>query len=462
MRRKQCIQAVLVLFIMLLPAAAAAANGVIAIPRTGQTACYDLNGAVIECKLTGQDGDMLAGATWPSIRFIDNGDGTVTDNLTGLMWTQDANLGGSYRSWSEALEYIKTLTVGGYTDWRLPNIHELDSLTDSGAVDPALPHGHPFINVLQNFYWTSTSVAFDTLNAWVVDMSDGGIGSAYKPNIGQYIWPVRKAQPGKIELPRTGQDACYDTGNNVISCTGTGQDGDEQAGAAWPASRLQNNGDGTVTDLLTGLMWTQDANPAGTPMTWQEALDYASNVTVGGYADWRLPNRKELRSLVDYSRNYPPLSQGPPFVNAPDFMYWSSTSYAGIFVHNFAWTAGMAGFVYPDTKPNTYCVWPVRAGLVDNDTDNGTSLKVIPKKIHRLVSFINPIHVFILVGPKDHVFQRGFRVHWGSDAVKTLLRVKIGKRIIIALAFVNPFKLEAGDCGVNVGYCKGSIEIKRF
>ena len=66
-----------------------------------------------------------------------------------------------------------------------------------------------------------------------------------------------------IQLPQTGQTTCWDKNGNVIPCAGTGQDGDIQAGVAWPNPRFTDNGDGTVTDNLTGLMWTQNANPAG-------------------------------------------------------------------------------------------------------------------------------------------------------------------------------------------------------
>ena len=72
---------------------------------------------------------------------------------------------------------------------------------------------------------------------------------------------------GTIQLPQTGQTKCYDTNGNQIPCAGTGQDGEIQAGVAWPNPRFTDNGNGTVTDNLTGLMWTKDANPVGNSMT---------------------------------------------------------------------------------------------------------------------------------------------------------------------------------------------------
>ena len=80
-----------------------------------------------------------------------------------------------------------------------------------------------------------------------------------------YAWPVRAtcgSLVSVISLPKTGQTTCWDTIGNVIPCPGTGQDGEIQAGVAWPSPRFNDNGNGTVTDKLTGLMWTQNANPA--------------------------------------------------------------------------------------------------------------------------------------------------------------------------------------------------------
>lgn len=456
--------AALTLLAVALPAAAAA-QAVIEIPRTGQAACYDLAGDEIACDFTGQDGCMLAGAPWPAARFVDNGDGTVTDAMTGLMWTADAALGGSGLTWEEAIGYAAALTVGGHDDWRLPNINELASLVDAGAADPALPGEHPFANVQPDYYWSSTSAPLDTLYAWAVDLYGGSIDKMHKPNIGQFIWPVRVAQPAVPALPRTGQDACYDADNNVIGCEGTGQDGQYRAGAAWPGARLQDNRDGTVTDLLTGLMWSADANPAGTSMTWREALDYVSTLTIAGYDDWRLPNRKELRSLVDYTHGDLPLSRSPPFENALGSLYWgtlywTSTSHAGPFVHNFAWTVDMEGIVYPDTKPSRHCVWPVRSGR--RGGDNATALTVIPKKVHRLPAFLRPVRCFLLAGPAGSAFQRDFRVHWSDAAVTPLARVRLGRRLILAMVFIDPFGLEPGRCRVNVDYCRGGFEITQF
>ena len=114
------------------------------VPKTGQTTSYG----------TRDDGALQKGVAWPTPRFTDNGNGTVTDNLTGLIWTKNANAFGQ-RTWAEALSDANGLASGsaGLTDgskagdWRLPNVRELQSLVDYGRSNPALPAGHPFTNV---------------------------------------------------------------------------------------------------------------------------------------------------------------------------------------------------------------------------------------------------------------------------------------------------------------------------
>ena len=151
--------------------------------QTGQKTMY----------YTGDDGDLERGVAWPVIRFTDHGDGTVTDNLTGLMWSKNANPAGGTKTWQGALDYVKTLITGGYYDWRLPNRKELFSLIDRSKFDPALPASHPFQNVQSYGYWSSTTYAGYTDSAWVVGMWGGGVGDDGK-SYGFYVWPVRSGQ----------------------------------------------------------------------------------------------------------------------------------------------------------------------------------------------------------------------------------------------------------------------------
>ncbi len=171
------------------------------VPKTGQTATY----------ATGDDGDLEKGVAWPTPRFTDNGNGTVTDNLTGLVWTKDANMFGLLKwydgSTYPACEACATLNSGehGLTDgsvegdWRLPNLRELQSLIHYGFFDPALPNtlgtgqwteGDPFTDVQSSYYWSSTTGAGYPSYAWSVYFVGGGVYYGGKGN-GLYVWCVR-------------------------------------------------------------------------------------------------------------------------------------------------------------------------------------------------------------------------------------------------------------------------------
>lgn len=135
---------------------------------------------------------------WPTPRFIDNGDGTVLDNLTGLLWLKNANCFGRPRTWQEALDAANNVAASqcGLTDgskagdWRLPNVRELQSLLDFGKVAPALPSAHPFSRVARGFYWSSTTSTGSPLDAWGVVLIEGSTFSGAK-FLTWYVWPVR-------------------------------------------------------------------------------------------------------------------------------------------------------------------------------------------------------------------------------------------------------------------------------
>ena len=158
--------------------------------RTGQTQSY----------VATDDGALQVGVAWPTIRFTDNGDGTITDELTGLVWMKNADCWGTM-SWAAALSKISALNgpsgctgyTGTHSDWRLPNRRELRSLVDYGRYSPALPSGHPFTGVQTGFYWSSTTYANNTSYAWYVYLSDGYVSYGFKTG-SYYVWPVRGGQ----------------------------------------------------------------------------------------------------------------------------------------------------------------------------------------------------------------------------------------------------------------------------
>ena len=131
---------------------------------------------------------------WTGVRFTDNDDGTVTDNLTGLMWAKNANAEGLI-TWAAALTYCNDLVLpaSGYTDWRLPNINELYSLVDPTQSSPALPAGYSgyFTNVQSTYYWSSTTYESYPYYAWYVSMGNGYVHYHGKDYNRYCAWPVR-------------------------------------------------------------------------------------------------------------------------------------------------------------------------------------------------------------------------------------------------------------------------------
>jgi hypothetical protein len=191
--------------------------GTVQLPASGQTKCYNTQatGSVtfpeISCAGTGQDGAIKAGVAWPDPRFTNNGNGTITDNLTGLIWLRNANCEdtvggitktGGFLTWADSLTWSNNLAAGkcGLSDgsqvgqWRLPSIKELKSLIDRSKDYPAaLPAGHPFTNIQTNQYWSSSTYVHSIDRAWAVHMVNGKVTYKYKDG-SNYVWPVRGGQ----------------------------------------------------------------------------------------------------------------------------------------------------------------------------------------------------------------------------------------------------------------------------
>ena len=168
------------------------------VEKTGQITSYSTTG--------GEDGDLQYGVAWPNPRFTDKGNGTVTDNLTKLIWLKNASAFGK-RTWEQALSDANTLSSGsaGLTDgskvgdWRLPNVNELQSLFDFAYYGPTLSsasgksqwaNGDAFLGVQSSAYWSSTTVPYGTSSAWFAALSQGAVGGFAKTDA-WYVWPVR-------------------------------------------------------------------------------------------------------------------------------------------------------------------------------------------------------------------------------------------------------------------------------
>ncbi len=283
--------------------------------------------------------------------FLDNGDGTVTDNATGLMWSQADSSEGL--NWQEALAWVQqrnTESYIGYSDWRLPNAKELQSIVDytrspsttsSAAINPLFsvtPITDEGGGTNYPYYWTSTTHLDGPDASFAVYLSFGealgympsqggvygwvdihGAGaqrsdpksgdpadypSGHGPQcdavrIYNYVRLVRTEQAANsYVVVDTGQDTCYDnTGAITAPALGNAFYGqDAQHDGAQPS--YQNNGDGTITDQNTGLMWQKTP---GDKVTHNEAVVAADTFTLAGYDDWRLPTIKELYSLINFN-----------------------------------------------------------------------------------------------------------------------------------------------------------------
>jgi len=176
---------------------------------------YNLIGAPAAVPKTGDSTDGATGVNFPNPRFTVNA-GTVKDNLTGLIWLQNAKCANMTRDWATAKTDVISLNTvgkmngnncgdtsnaGSYqTDWRLPTLRELQSLIHYGYFSPALSdtvgtakwttNGDPFINVQTNYYWSATTLADALTDAWVVNLNDGYVLDVGKAGA-RYVLPVR-------------------------------------------------------------------------------------------------------------------------------------------------------------------------------------------------------------------------------------------------------------------------------
>ncbi len=323
----------------LFAAAPAPGNAAYPIVDTGQVETYD-NVSTIVAPLAGQPfygQDAQHDGNQPS--YTVSGDGlTVYDNVTGLTWTQTADWtdDGTVDSddkftYAEAVAYVATLnaqTYGGHSDWRLPTIKDLYSLIDYRGTDPNPEASSsagliPFIDdSVFEFAYGDTSAGERIIDSqWATSTL--------------YVSTVMGGQQAMFGVNfADGRIKGYPTVNKTYYarfCRGNTDYG---------TNSFADNGDGTVTDSAAGLMWSQSDNGSG--LNWKDALAWVAarnSANYLGYDDWRLPNAKELQSLVDYTRSpdthgaaaIDPLFNVTQITNEagdPDFpFYWSSTTF---------------------------------------------------------------------------------------------------------------------------------------
>ncbi|MBI5186160.1 MAG: DUF1566 domain-containing protein [Nitrospinae bacterium] len=207
--------------------------------------------------------------------YTDNGNGTVTDNVTTLIWQQqDDDVG---RTWDEAKTYCDSLELAGYTDWRLPSIMEIYSIMNYGTYNPAIdstyfPNTQPSDPNIDADFWSSTPMAGDDSQARAA-----GFGNANTFDMA----------PGYEKKSDTNYARCV------------------RGGTAFSGKVFTDNGNGTVTDNRTRLMWRQGETD-GMAGTRDRQLSTCENLILAGYSDWRLPNIRELFSIMDFSKSSGP------------------------------------------------------------------------------------------------------------------------------------------------------------
>ncbi len=287
---------------------------------TGQRQIFSDSGQLLEIPSKGEPFyGQDAFYQGPQFNYRDNGDGTVSDLNTGLMWLR-APYGGAKLPFAEAMAAASKCRAGGHSDWRAPSIKELYSLIDfNGNIHSKSPR--PYIDsktfefrygdeaagerLIDSQYWSSTEYLGTTM---------GGAATVFGVNFAD----------GRIKgYPRDG-------GRNGVSKHWLLP---VRGNPEYGKNKLVDNGDGTVSDLATGLMWAKSDSPDS--MNWEDALAYCAQSRLGGHSDWRLPNVKELQSIVDYGRApgaKDPERRGPAIdpifkLHDADSWAWSSTTH---------------------------------------------------------------------------------------------------------------------------------------
>lgn len=289
-----------------------------AIPDTGLDTCFDAAGFTINCpppdSPLAQDGSYSINQ--PS--FTDNNDGTVRDNNTELIWQKTSD--GLARTWYEANGYCNNLTLGNRSDWRLPEPHELISIVDYSKKIPAID-ASAFTQAVSSDYWSSLG-----------------------PN------PIINGPEAVVVNFMYGEYHVLDKNSTAhVLCV---------AGISAGDSNL--NDDGTTTDLIRGLMWTNNyISPSLYPIDWETALWICESAETAGYTDWRLPNIKEMSLNA---------SKGFICEECVDRKYWTSTSSMytpeGMSQHGYAYTISTCdtSLSYTDKSRTDIGVTCVRGG----------------------------------------------------------------------------------------------------
>ncbi|MEI7661041.1 MAG: DUF1566 domain-containing protein [Bacteroidota bacterium] len=302
---------------------------------TNVTNCYDTV-HVIPCP-TNPSAPFYGQYNGITPSFMNNGDGTITDQVTGLMWQHDP---GAKKTYVDAIQGAHTLALGGFNDWRLPTIKELYSLIEFTGTDPSGVMNGISLSLLTPFIDTNYFVFHygdTTAGERIIDAQYWSCSEFVSTVMGQdhSVFGVNFAD-GRIKSygrQMMGADNKLFT-QYVRGTTGYG------------INHFTDNGDSTVTDQRSHLMWSR--GDCGHGMNWQAALAWVQAKNAQnwlGHNDWRLPTTKELESIVDYSRS--PATTNSPAIDPvftctsitneasqPDYpCYWASTTHGDFMGH---------------------------------------------------------------------------------------------------------------------------------
>lgn len=276
----------LVLVLVILTVSLSAQNLTYPIVDTDQTLFFSSSAAIAEPA----EGDTYYGqdAHYDGLQpsYTNNGDGTVTDNNTGLMWQQ--GLYDLKYTYDESFIVADTATIGGYDDWRVPTIKELYSLIlFSGRTGMHESEAIPYIDT--GYFEFRFGTEYDASARYI---------DAQYVTATAYVNTVMNGRDGVFGVNfADGRIKGYPQNNSFEVKLVRGN-------PEYGINNFINNEDGTVTDAATGLMWDQQGSAEG--MNWEDALTYVQDLNeqnYSGYSDWRLPNPKELQSIVDYTRS---------------------------------------------------------------------------------------------------------------------------------------------------------------
>lgn len=280
------------------------------LPDTGQTGHFGT--------IYGEDSDYTINP--PS--YQTNGDGSVTDRVTGLQWQQGD---GGEMSWDGAKSYCESLTLAGRDDWRMPRLPELFTVNHLNNVNPAIDAS--FTRTTAEYWWAAEQRADDAARAWATN-AGGGAGPHPKSETisggGTKRFHVRCVREATVPL--------------VLPAT------------------LEDKQNGTVIDHRSGLVWQQVET---LDKAWDEAVRYCEDLTLAGVSDWRLPNLRELRSINDEGRVRPSLDTSYfPGVAA---IFWTSSTLVNQTAR--AWTVDFNfGIASYNTKTDRLRLRCVRGG----------------------------------------------------------------------------------------------------